>query len=1216
MQIIYRNNRIINKIMKHLGFFCFFLSFMFAINTETKASHIVGGEMSYKWLGGQVYEITLTLRRDCFNGSPEAEFDDPAHIGIFDSEGSIVRSRGQFGLLLLDFRKDDTLNEILKTECEVVGGDVCVHTTTYRGKLELPFLKGGYVLAYQRCCRNKTITNIVDPEFIGATYSLVISEDALRYGNTSPKFGIFPPIYICGDRPILFDHSAFDPEGDSLVYSLCVPYSGADTANSKPTRPSKPPFPLVQYKSPFSLLDLLGGNPALRIDTRTGLLTGQPNAIGQYLVGICVDEYRNGKLLSRVRRDFQYNVRFCTTNPVSNFEPDNNVLCLGDSIVRFSNKSINAREYTWYFDYPKLNPFSKDTNPSFIYSRPGKYRVALIANRAKDCIDTTYKDIYVYGPGFLRSDFDAQYESCYDTIQIALYDKSFDSLLQIKEWRWNSQLNNKIFTSANRNPKFTFSDTGKLIVQLVIKSNGGCEDTISKEFNLNRLKPQFLSEKIPICIGETTSLITNPDARFKYSWSPGVGLSCTDCPNPTANPSSDIYYHVTITDGNCIVEDSVQVKVSTLLDIDIQGDTVICGDEVTLTAIGGVENTLQWSDKNDFSNILKSGSFKFDTKINDTTTFYVRARSAFNCPGSDSITVFNQKAIIETTIDSITVCEGEQFTLDIKNIRPEHQIVSTWAPDSLILNGQGTGHVDVNIQNCGVYQLRIKSVNQFGCSDEDSVTARILCKPVADFTVEKNCDNTLVSFKNESSSGSYMWDFGDADKSSEKSPVHFYSNPGRYTVTLNVDAECENQITKIIDVGLIMVSLRDRVVSCGGKPVHLNENADTSYRYVWTPADGLDDPNSPNPLASVNETKSYRVRIIDPNIADCFIDREVLVFVPPAIELKVNEDVVLCYTDSLLLEATTSGNTVIGNIEWTDAIGKLIGTGYKLTAHFQDSMYVYAYATDIYGCGEIDSFRVVPIDTHYIINGKKNLCPETDGFIEFVNLNRHSYTFNWTPGRFIVSNSNQARILVKPSDTTVFYLNFINEYGCNYTDSFKVNISRFDPPLEAYADPDTIYLGQSTVLHVIPGYKDYEWIIPYNLSCTHCTDPVASPEYNTLYTVKAKNDDGCIDQTDVRIIVIRPKCNEEDVYFPNIFSPNDDHENDILRIRSNFLESIELYIYDRWGEKVFETKDINNWWDGTYKGVKLPPDVYGYYFIATCVDGNKYSKKGNVTLVR
>lgn len=1189
---------------------------LFLTSSDINASHIVGGEMTYRCLGGQVYEITLTLRRDCFNGSPEAQFDDPAHIGLFDNEGNVVRNAGQFGLLLLDFRNDDTLNEILKTECEIVGGDVCVHTTTYRGKIELPFLKGGYLLAYQRCCRNKTITNIHDPEFIGATYSVAISEDALRYCNTSPKFGPFPPIYVCGDRPIIFDHSAFDAEGDSLVYSLCVPFAGADTANSKPTRPSRPPFPQVSYKLPFGLGDLLGGSPALRIDQYNGLLTGQPNAIGQYLVGICVDEYRNGKLLSRIRRDFQYNVRFCTTNPVSNFDADNTVLCKGDSTVRFTNNSINAREYTWYFDYPNTNLTSKDTNPEFTFPGPGKYRIALIANRAKDCIDTNYKDIFIFGEDLLGSDFEAQYESCDDSIEIAFFDRSFDSLLSINQWRWSAQLNNTIFTSTQQNPKFIFPDTGTVKVQLIVHSSGGCQDTLAKDFKVNRLKPDFIADKIPICIGESTNLITNPDHRFSYTWSPPLDLSCTNCPDPVANPMVDRMYRVTITDGNCTEEDSVLVKVSTLLDIDILGDTIICRDEVNLLANGGLESSIEWSDAPDFSNIIEQGSFDLTTSFTGKKTFYVRGKSAANCPGSDSLTISNEKIVINLALDTIRVCEDDTFSLKLINLRPEHNLQIHWTPDSAIISGQTTENVVLSYPDCGSKKIGVTISNQYNCSNEDSTLATVVCKPDVDFKVDKNCDNTLVSFSNLSSQGTYQWSFGDSTFSDEKSPVHLYNKPGRYTVRLKVNAECNNELVRTIDVGLIIVSLKERVVSCGGKPVRLNENADSSYQYLWSPSDGLNDPMSPNPTALVSKTTTYKVRVFDPNIPDCFIDRDVVVFVPPPIELSVNNDTILCSPDSLLMIAQTGTNSNISSIEWTDEIGILLGTGYRIKTKFLDSMFVYAYATDIYGCGEVDSFRVIPINTNYRIDGKKNLCPGADGFVEFVNLDGFKYNIFWTPGRFIVSDSSKPRIVVKPTDTTVFYLHINNEYGCAYSDSFQVNISRFDPPLQAYADPDTIYLGESTTLHVIPGYKNYEWIIPYNLSCINCTDPVAMPEVSTLYTVKATNEDGCVGQTDVRVIVIRPNCNESDVFFPNAFSPNDDKENDVLRIRSNFLESVELYIYDRWGEKVFETQDINTWWDGTYKGSKLPPDVYGYYFTATCVDGQKYSKKGNVTLLR
>jgi gliding motility-associated-like protein len=277
---------------------------------------------------------------------------------------------------------------------------------------------------------------------------------------------------------------------------------------------------------------------------------------------------------------------------------------------------------------------------------------------------------------------------------------------------------------------------------------------------------------------------------------------------------------------------------------------------------------------------------------------------------------------------------------------------------------------------------------------------------------------------------------------------------------------------------------------------------------------------------------------------------------------------------------------------------------------------LFTYATDIYGCGVRDSFRVVPIIRNTKIDGKKNLCPEAVGNLKFINLDGHKYNLDWRPTEQIVNDSNKTSIYIKAKDTTIFYLNMINEYGCIYTDSFQVDISRFEPPLTAYAEDDTIFLGQSTVLHVIPGYTNYNWIIPYNLSCTNCTDPVANPDNSILYTVEATNADGCVDRAEVVVIVIRPKCNEDDIFMPNIFSPNNDGENDILSIRSNFLEKVELYIYNRWGQKVFETKDINHWWDGKFNGTDLAPDVYGYYFKVQCVDGKTYAKKGNVTLIK
>lgn len=1206
------------KTYKFLFQLILFTFFVFS-SKSVYSSHIVGGEMTYRCLGitkDQVkIQVRFTLRRDCFNGSPEAEFDSIAHVGIFNSSGKILRELGKYGVIQMPFNKDDTLNEILKTECEVVGGDVCVHTTTYFATITLPFRSGGYIFAYQRCCRNKTITNIVEPELQGATYSLVVTEDALRYCNSSPTFGEWPAIYVCGDRPISFNHASKDLEGDSLVYTLCEPYSGADTANAKPSTPPGPPYAPIVYKAPYSLLNLLGGFPELRIDRFTGLLTGQPDkgTTGQFLVGVCVSEYRNGRLLSQTRRDFQYNVRICTTNPVSTFEPDQDVLCQGDRTVLFTNKSINAKEFTWFFDYPNTTPFAKDTNPSFTFPKSGKYTVALVSRRAKDCIDTSYKDIYVFDSTQLGANFDIAYGSCDDSINISLKNKSFDSLLNIVKWDWNATVGGKDYQSNDVDPIFNFPDTGKLHIKLIVTSSGGCLDSLEKEVYVNRLKPNFPASSIPICIGEKTKIISNPDNRFKYTWSPGEGLSCVDCPDPIANPDSTRMYYVTVTDGQCTEIDSVTIKVSKLLDIDIQADSIICKDSVSLRGIGGVEQTIEWSNLNDFSNIIQSGSFNLNTVVLDKQTFYIRAKSQFNCPGNDSITITNKKVKTKLITTDVKACEQDTFTLIINNEVPEQMLDYRWTPSTYILSGQGTTTIKGLVQKCEDQTFYINTENEFQCRANDTVHVDIICKPLVDFAVDKNCDKTLVSFINQSDKGSYFWDFGDNNTSTDKDPLHDFKKTGRYLVTLKIKGECTNEITKVIDVGFIKVNLNDTILSCNGEPVHINPNPDLNYKYQWFPATNLDDANIPNPLADVDTTTTYKVRISDPIFSDCFIERAVTIFVPPAIDLKINSDTVLCYSDTINLQATTKFST---KVEWYNRVLQFLGDGYQLKRQVSDSGYIYAYATDRYGCSENDSFKVIPIKTKYDPLLPFDLCPGADRTIEFKTLNSHRYTFNWSPTKYIVTGEKTNRIIVKPVDTTVFYVDFVNEYGCAYRDSVQINISKFDPPLVAYAEEDTIYLGQSTVLHVNRDYKNYNWIIPYGLSCTDCTDPIATPENSILYSVEAVNEDGCVERTDVRVIVIRPKCDESDVYISNIFSPNGDRLNDEFRIRSNFLKEVEMVIYDRWGEKIFETFDLNHWWDGTYKGSQLPPDVYAYYFKVRCVDDQTYSKKGNVTIVR
>ena len=94
------------------------------------------------------------------------------------------------------------------------------------------------------------------------------------------------------------------------------------------------------------------------------------------------------------------------------------------------------------------------------------------------------------------------------------------------------------------------------------------------------------------------------------------------------------------------------------------------------------------------------------------------------------------------------------------------------------------------------------------------------------------------------------------------------------------------------------------------------------------------------------------------------------------------------------------------------------------------------------------------------------------------------------------------------------------------------------------------------------------------------------------------------------------ECWEPFIFVPSAFSPNGDGQNDLYRVRSEVIETMRMVIYNRWGQEVYVLDDIAETWDGSYRGRPLPPDVYGYFLTAICYDGQVFTKKGNISLLR
>lgn len=168
-------------------------------------------------------------------------------------------------------------------------------------------------------------------------------------------------------------------------------------------------------------------------------------------------------------------------------------------------------------------------------------------------------------------------------------------------------------------------------------------------------------------------------------------------------------------------------------------------------------------------------------------------------------------------------------------------------------------------------------------------------------------------------------------------------------------------------------------------------------------------------------------------------------------------------------------------------------------------------------------------------------------------------------------------------------------------------------PLLVNAGNDiTIIKGESTQLNA-SNAATYSWIPLEGLSCNTCPNPIASPTITTTYYLTASNSSGC-DGIDSVTVFVEKKCN--DVFIPNVFSPNNDGANDLFKIEGGCFNSFQIFIFNKWGEKVFESADASFSWDGIYNSSKANEGVYYYYLSGFYKNGNKASISGNVLLIR
>ncbi len=288
--------------------FTFILLFLISFNSW--ATHIVGGELGFKHITGTTYEISLILYFDKANGDPGAR-DNSVQVHTFSKATNTHIDSYTLPLV--------SASTVPYTNPECAIGNLRTEKLVYKQNYKLPYTSYsnslGYYMSWERCCRNNIIENIVGPENTGQTFYLefpAMVKDGSSFFNSSPE--LFPPLgdYGCVGHPFYFDFSGTDPDGDSLAYFLTTPLRGNSTpAVPAPFSPIPAPYPLVTFKGGYSLTNMIKGTPSLAIDPTSGFLTVTPSEAGLFVFALACVEYRDGKKIGEVRRDFQMLVLEC-----------------------------------------------------------------------------------------------------------------------------------------------------------------------------------------------------------------------------------------------------------------------------------------------------------------------------------------------------------------------------------------------------------------------------------------------------------------------------------------------------------------------------------------------------------------------------------------------------------------------------------------------------------------------------------------------------------------------------------------------------------------------------------------------------------------------------------------------------------------------------------------------------------------------------------------
>jgi gliding motility-associated-like protein len=905
--------------------------------------------------------------------------------------------------------------------------------------------------------------------------------------------------------------------------------------------------------------------------------------------------------------------------PIADFTAD--TVCSGNN-THFTDISspVVGTITSWQWDFGDGST-SNLQNPQHLYNSVNSitsFNVSLIITNSYGCKDSIYKPVIVNPlphPHFVAN------TACSGDLTI-FTDLSYSNGGIITQWQWN--FGDGFGTSNNQNPSYTYSpvyNPTNFNVTLNITDINGCTNDTSLSIVVNPLPVGDFSVN-PTCSGYNSIFndlsTSNGGNIIEWQWDFGDNVGTSNQQNPTylyPTTSTIDYYTVTLVvkDINgCIDTARHQAMIIPSPNANFISDTVCSGNAAYFidhsTTIGGTITGWQWNFGDGIGTSNQQNPSYLYLSVHNTTTYNVEliVTNSYGCKDTTNGTAMVYPLPI-VNFNSNIACFGNptQFT-DLSNSAGGSLNSWQWDfGDGSVSNQQNPQHTYANY---GYFPVSLTVTDINSCINDTTKNILVDSLPIPSFTWTPTCTQGIITFTNTSNGNgsniiSYLWDFGDGFLSNIANPIHYYFNTGTYNVSLAVtnNRGCSDSVNMLVNVneGLNVDFYASDV--CFGETMYFYYNLINPYvqpvTWLWSFGDGTYSTD-PQPSHYYQHPGTYNVLLtVTDNLGcDLTITHQVTVFTSPLANFSANIAQIGNPTIFTDLSTTANGNL----ISWQWSFGDGSSSNQQNPQHFYNNAGNYLVTLIVinnFGCADTFSLNVLVTE---VISVDFTMMPNPVCINQPVYFTDISSTgsgnfisWHWDFGDGYISTSqNPIHSYKNPGNYNV---SLIATTSLNLSDTAVHSLTVVDAPIANFIyEPLNPILSENVYFTDLSvGATQWYWNLGDD-TYSYVPNPIHTYYNLGLYSVSliVTNEYGCRDTAYQTVI---PYDNDM-IYFPNAIHINGDGINDIFNVVGTGWspDNFELRIFNRWGEQIYFTTDINAGWDGTdaRTGEKVQIGVY------------------------